>query len=101
MSQTRIKPVLLFTALLACVAYFSYHGFYGKRGFFTHEELRRQHVALSQEHEQLREQRMHWEKRVRALRTESLDVDLLDEQARLLFHYANDDEIIVFDDMTR
>ena len=101
MTQTKIKPVLLFAALLACVAYFSYHGLYGKRGFFTHEELRREHAELTQERAQLRAQRMHLEKRVRALREESLDVDLLDEQVRLLLQYADDDEIIVFEEMTR
>ena len=101
MSPPRIKPILLLAALLACVAYFSYHGLYGKRGFFTHEELRRQHTVLTQEREQLREQRLRLEKRVNALRPEALDMDLLDEQVRRSFHYADPDEIIVFEDMTR
>ena len=101
MSQPRIKPILLLTALLACVAYFSYHGLYGKRGFFTHEELRHQHAALTEEREQLRAQRLRLEKRVHALSSESLDADLLDEQVRRSFHYADSDEIIVFEDMIR
>ena len=101
MSSPRIKHVLLLTALLACVAYFSYHGLYGKRGFFIHEELRHEHAALSQKRDQLREQRMRLEKRVHALGSETLDMDLLDEQVRRSFHYADSDEIIVFEDMTR
>lgn len=101
MSPLRIQPVLLMTALFACVVYFSYHGLYGKRGFFTHEELRRQYVALSEERAELRQERLRLEKQVRAMGPDNLDPDLLDEQVRRAFHYAHPDEIIVFEDMTR
>ena len=37
-----------------------------------------------------------WERRVAALRNQSLDPDMLDERARVLLHYSRKDDIIVF-----
>ena len=101
MLPPRIRSLLLLTALFACVAYFSYHGLYGKRGFFTHGSLRAEHSALSAELEDLRTERMRLEKRVSAMSPDSLDTDLLDEEVRRSFRYGGAEEIIVFEEMTR
>lgn len=101
MMSLKIQRVLILTSLFAGVVYFSYHGLYGERGFFTHEELRRQHAALSNERAILRQQRSNLEKRVRAMGSEGLDLDLLDEQVRLSFKFAHPDEIIVFEGTAR
>ncbi len=37
-----------------------------------------------------------WERRVAALRNQSLDPDMLDERARILLNYSDKDDIIVF-----
>lgn len=97
----RIKSLLLLTALLASLGYFAYHGLYGQRGFFTHGELRVEHAALLAERDVLRERRVRWEKRVSGLSGDVLDADLLDEEVRRLFRYAEADEILVSEDMIR
>ena len=37
-----------------------------------------------------------WERRVAALRNQSLDPDMLDERARVLLNFSRKDDIIVF-----
>ncbi len=37
-----------------------------------------------------------WERRVSALRNQSLDPDMLDERARVLLNFARKDDLIVF-----
>lgn len=101
MSTPRIKPILLLTALFAGVVYFSYHGLYGKRGFFIHGELQERHVNLSEELERLRDERQSLEKRIGAMDSGALDPDLLDEEVRRALRYSEPDEIIVFEEMIR
>lgn len=37
-----------------------------------------------------------WERRVSALRNQSIDPDMLDERARALLNFARKDDIIIF-----
>ena len=90
-SLGNILPTLLFVVILL---YFSYHAISGERGLLAL-------IQLSQKIDQARldldvthAQRLKLERNVKLMRDDSLDLDLLDEQARRLLGYAGKDEKI-------
>lgn len=86
-----IGPVL---GLLA-VSYFAYHVVHGDRGLVASHRLE---VSVSEAQAtlgKLRAQVSVLEHRVRLLRLDSLDVDLLDEVVRRNLGYGRRDEIVI------
>ncbi len=81
----------------AVVGYFVYHTIQGERGLSAY-------IALTQETEraravlaQARARREALERRVRLLRPDSLDLDMLDERVRAVLDLVDEDEIVIFD----
>ena len=77
--------------------YFGYHIFQGERGVISWLQLSKkvkideeQLAALTTEKETL-------EQRVKLLRPDSIDLDMLDEQARRLLNYTKKDEVTIHD----
>ncbi len=92
-----MPPVL--GALLA--VYFSYHLVQGEHGLIAYRQLKTQ-VAMSQaEFDVLREEKSRLARRVRLLRPDSLDPDLLGEQARRMLGFVHPDELVIFTDKVR
>lgn len=79
---------------IAIFLYASYHAVSGDRGLFTFLQLSRKAEQTYLELDNLQKQRMALEKKVSLLREESLDLDLLDEQARRILGYAHPDETV-------
>ena len=77
------------------VAYFVYGTVQGDRGLFAYfsmsQELTRAQTALSE----LRRTRLGLEQRVALLRPESLDLDLLEERARIVLDFVNPDDFVL------
>ena len=77
------------------VAYFVYGTVQGDRGLFAYfsmsQELTRAQTALSE----LRRTRLGLEQRVASLRPESLDLDLLEERARIVLDFVNPDDFVL------
>ncbi len=90
------KIMLVFFATLL-VFYCLYQAINGERGISSLFYLSKQHNILKEEIEVLRTERLDIENRVNALKSESLDIDLLDEQTRRVLGYARDDETIYLD----
>lgn len=91
--RAAIGPVLGFCV----VGYFAYHSFEGERGVHAYLRLGEQ-VAIARAHlDDLREDRAAIERRVALLRPDSLDRDMLDEQARALLNFARPDEIVILE----
>lgn len=88
----QILPPVLGAALMA---YFAYHAVQGDRGLLAWWQLQYQTDAIQTELSLLRAQRSDLEHRISLLNPESLDLDLLDEQARRVFAYAKPDELII------
>jgi cell division protein FtsB len=93
-SSFRIGVNYIFVcALIAVVVVYAlYHATSGDRGFLAFLRLRQQIEQSRAELDIVRAQRLKYERDVKLLRDESLDLDLLDEQARRLLGYAEKDE---------
>ncbi len=81
-------------ALLA--VYFSYHLVQGEHGLIAYLQLKAQVAASQAQLDVLQAEKSKLAHRVRLLRPDSLDPDLLDEQARRMLGFAHPDELVIF-----
>ncbi len=88
-----VGPVLGF----CIVGYFAYHSVEGDRGITAFVRLTERIAEAQAQLGDLRSERQALERRVRLLRADSLDPDLLDERARQILNYARPDEVIIFE----
>lgn len=92
-----ISKLLLPAISLGLFIYFSYHLITGDRGFLVMRKLRESFETSSKELTELTKKQDHIENKVSLLRTKSIDPDMLDEQARKILGYGENDEIILID----
>jgi cell division protein FtsB len=90
-SLNNILPTLLFVVILI---YFSYHAVSGDRGLLALIQLSHKIESARAELDVIHSTRLKLERNVKLMRSDSLDLDLLDEQARRLLGYADKDEKI-------
>ena len=76
--------------------YFGYHLVNGDRGLLAMAHLEREVQIAEHNLAEAEATRKIWERRVSALRNQSLDPDMLDERARILLNFSRKDDIIVF-----
>lgn len=77
---------------VALIFYFSYHAINGKRGIIAFFQLTQAITAKQNKLDSLKLERVTIERKVSLMRSESLDPDLLDEQARKILGYAGPNE---------
>lgn len=85
---------------LSLTCYFSYHALSGERGMLALIQLTQKVDKLENELDIVRAERLHIEHKVMLMRPDSIDLDLVDEQARRSLGYASKDEIVIFTDKT-
>ena len=90
-SRGAIVPVLLFLIIL----YFGVSFLEGKRGIYAWRNLNQQNLAAVQKLNKLKETKIYLEKSVLGLRQKSLDLDLLDEQARRSLGFISKNEYVL------
>ena len=88
----RLVDLLLFPACVALLCYFGWMYFYGTRSIGAYEATQQRVEQLEQELAAAKAARIASDKRVGLLRSESLDPDMLEEQARLLLNYGHSGE---------
>lgn len=88
-----VGPVLGF----CIVGYFAYHSVEGERGLTAFVRLTERIAEAQTQLAELKSERQAIERRVKLLRTDNLDPDMLDERARQILNYSRPDEIIIFD----
>ena len=76
--------------------YFGYHLVNGDRGLLAMVHLQREVLVAEQNLAEAETTRKIWERRVAALRNQSLDPDMLDERARVLLNFSRKDDIVIF-----
>ena len=82
----------------ACfVIYLGYHGLYGDHGLITMLRLNTEIERLEFDLAAMQEERSVLERRIMSMRPESLDVDLLEEQARAQLGFAQPNDLVIFD----
>jgi cell division protein FtsB len=91
--RTVLNALALYTIAALVIGYFGVNAYSGNRGLRAKQDLDQQIAELSAELDALRAERASWERRVSLLKPESIDPDMLDEQARLLLNYADPREL--------
>ena len=98
--RTRLRGILL-PLLLYCVSgsigsYFVWHAINGERGLKTSEEYERTIALLRTEYTAADMERLQWQHRIDLMRGESIDRDLLEEEARVLLDRVHKNDLVVF-----
>ncbi len=84
------------TTLCALVfAYFAYGTVQGDRGLLAYFSMSMELDRAELTYQELRETRLALERRVNLLRLDNLDLDLLEERARLLLDYVRPGDFII------
>jgi cell division protein FtsB len=98
--RTRLRGIL-FPLMLYCVAggigsYFVWHAINGERGLKTNDEYERSITMLRGEYAVAKSERVQWQHRIDLMRGESIDRDLLEEEARVLLDRAHKNDLVIF-----
>ena len=88
-----IGPTL---AILACV-YFAYHAVHGERGLAALVALQDRVAEAQQTADKVAAERAKWEHKVALLSSKHLDLDMLEERARVMLNvgYPRDEVILL------
>jgi cell division protein FtsB len=87
-----LAPIIFATVF----GYFGYHLVNGERGLLAMVNLQREVLVAEQNLAEAETTRKIWERRVSALRNQSLDPDMLDERARVLLNFSRKEDIVIF-----
>ncbi|HUX79621.1 MAG TPA: septum formation initiator family protein [Alphaproteobacteria bacterium] len=91
LSQKALAPFMVF----AIMAYFTYHSIQGDRGILAWMQLQERLLHIQSVLKEITQTRQELEEKVRDLRPESINRDLLDQQVRLQLGYTRPDEIVI------
>lgn len=78
--------------------YLAFHTVSGERGVFALMRERSKLDTLKTELAEIKSKRESLEKKVQKLSSNSIDLDLLDEQAKHVLGRAGKDEVVIFDE---
>lgn len=92
LSNNHTKKIILNIFLALLLGYFVFHCIYGNKGVIAYLKVNRKLEKAYDELKLLRAERVELEHNVKLLRTESLDKDMLDEQARKVLGIASPNE---------
>lgn len=81
--------------VLALVGYFSYFAVFGNHGLLRWSRLQAAVEAKQAEFDRLQQERLSLQRRVSLLRPESIDDDMLEEQARSRLGLTEADEVVI------
>jgi cell division protein FtsB len=93
--RTVLHTLALYCIVALAIAYFGVNAYSGNRGLVASQDLERRIVQLTGEKAGLAQERERWEQRVRLLKPESIDPDLLDELARSRLGYAGPNDLVM------
>ena len=93
--RTILNTLGLYVGCALVIAYFGVNAYTGNRGLRAQQYLDQQYASLSQELDQLKAQRASWQHKVKLLKSESIDPDMLDERARDLLDYGDPRDLVL------
>ncbi len=98
--RTRLRsivlPILFYLVLGVATGYLVWGASNGEHGLNAKVKYDAEAETLKTELAALKEERARWERRVAALRPESVDRDLLDEEAHAKLDRVGKDEVVIF-----
>jgi cell division protein FtsB len=87
---------VLWQLLGACIAgYFVYHAVQGDRGVIAWIQVSQRLAQAKSELEKSNADRAAMEQRVALLSNSSLDLDMLEERARVMLNFSNPDDLVI------
>jgi cell division protein FtsB len=89
-------PLVLYAVSGAVSSYFIWHANHGNRGLRAKVEYRAQANQLRQEQEQLKTERQGLERRIAMMRAESVERDILEEEARRQLGRVHRNDVVIF-----
>jgi cell division protein FtsB len=89
------RHVWLNLMVLMVLTYFIFHSIYGARGVISYFRLKSELTVAHAQLEELRGERLEIENRAKLLRSDSLDLDMLEEKAKNILGLARPGEKIV------
>jgi cell division protein FtsB len=98
---TRPRLRSFFTALglyllaAAMIGYFGVNAYTGDHGLRAREQIDKRIARLTDELAQANTERAMWERRIKLLKSDSVDPDMLDERARELLDFADPHDLIL------
>lgn len=93
-----LYPLMLYCVSGAIGGFFVWHAVNGERGLKTREDYERKIAALQSEFANLKDDRRRWELKVNLLRGQTIDADLLREEAEAqLGRVGKNDLVVIFD----
>ena len=98
--RTRLRsivlPIVFYLVLGVAGGYLVWGASNGEHGLKAKEKFDAEAIELKAQLAGLRDERARWELRVASLRPESVDKDLLDEEAHALIDRVAKDEVAIF-----
>ena len=97
--SANIAPIIfhVFSALVA--SYFVWHAIHGQRGLKTRDENSEKVAEMQATLDGLRTERARWKQKIDMVRGESIDRDILEEQARIELGRIQKNEVIILTPM--
>ena len=96
-SRRKLRTVLTTLGLYAgsalVIAYFAVNAYSGNHGLRAQQDLDQQFAALNEELGHLKQERAGWQRRVKLLKSDSIDPDMLEERARAGLNYLDPREL--------
>lgn len=89
-------PLALYAASASASSYFIWHTWNGNRGMKAKVEFRAQAKTLQQELTELKAERSGLERRIAMMRAESVERDILEEEARRQLGRVHRNDVVVF-----
>jgi len=83
----------LYTIAALLIGYFGVNAYTGNHGIKARQDLVLQMDELTRELQQVKAERIQWERRIGLLKSESLDPDMLDERARALLNWVDSRDV--------
>ena len=97
-ARVRYRTIIVLLTCALGLLYVGYQSVQGERGLLRWVERSAEVEKTRAEVATLAEERRKLERRVSQLRSESLDLDLLDQEARRLLNLGHPDEEVLFHD---
>lgn len=103
--RTRVRAVLIPLVLYgisgAAASFFVWSAANGERGSRAKAEYIQQIAQLEDELASLRKERQNWATRVKLMKPDAIDADLLEEEARYLLNRVDKRDLVIFTSQPR
>lgn len=95
-SKIKSSSGFLFVLILVFI-YFSFYAVKGERGLIRYINLNKEVEQAREMSEKYLNEKNMWNDKVKRLSSENLDLDMLDEQARLVLNMVGPKEFVILD----